>query len=49
MANKNPSHKKAGKKAKPGPKTEILKLEGDWKDNNRRRFQTANKPIAGQK
>jgi hypothetical protein len=28
-------------KAKPGPKAEVLKLEGDWKSNIRKSFQNA--------
>jgi hypothetical protein len=27
---------KPKKKAKPGPKAEVLKLEGDWRDNIRK-------------
>jgi hypothetical protein len=38
------SAKKA--KAKPGPKAEVLKLEGNWKDNIRKSMQTA-KPAKG--
>jgi len=34
------------KKAKPGPKAEVLKLEGDWRDNIRKSFQ-AKKPVTG--
>jgi hypothetical protein len=30
---------KAKKKAKPGPKAEVLKLEGDWKENIRKSMQ----------
>ena len=41
MAAKTP--KPAKKKAKPGPKAEVLKLEGDWKDNIRKSMQ-ASKP-----
>jgi hypothetical protein len=33
--------KKPAKKAKPGPKAEVLKLEGDWKENIRKSFQNA--------
>jgi len=33
--------KKPAKKAKPGPKAETLKLEGDWKANIAKSFQTA--------
>jgi hypothetical protein len=35
--------KSAKPKAKPGPKTEVLKLEGDWKENVRKAMQ-AGKP-----
>jgi hypothetical protein len=28
-------------KAKPGPKAEVLKLEGDWKENIRKSMQSA--------
>ena len=38
--------KSAKKKAKPGPKPEVLKLEGDWKENIRKSFQNA-KPAKG--
>jgi len=41
MAKKPPK-----KKAKPGPKTEVLKLEGDWRDNIRKSFK-AKKPASG--
>ena len=33
----------AKKKAKPGPKAEVLKLEGDWKHNIAKSFQTVKK------
>jgi len=34
MADKVAKTRKSGKKhAKPGPKAETLKLEGDWKEN----------------
>jgi hypothetical protein len=40
MTNKVAKHVKTGKKnGKPGPKAEVLKLEGDWKDNIRKSFQ----------
>jgi len=39
MANK--SKKPTSKKAKPGPKAEVLKLEGDWKQNIAKSFQGA--------
>jgi hypothetical protein len=38
--------KPAKKKAKPGPKAEVLKLEGDWRENIRKSFQ-AKKPATG--
>jgi hypothetical protein len=38
--------KKTAKKAKPGPKAELLKLEGNWKENIRKSMQTA-KPAKG--
>jgi hypothetical protein len=41
MAKKPPK-----KKAKTGPKPEVLKLEGDWRDNIRKSFQ-AKKPASG--
>jgi len=31
--------KSAKKKAKPGPKAEVLKLEGDWRENIKKSFQ----------
>jgi hypothetical protein len=36
----------AKKKAKPGPKAEVLKLEGDWRENIRKSFR-AKKPATG--
>jgi hypothetical protein len=39
MASKEKKPAKA--KAKPGPKAEVLKLEGDWKENIRKSMQTA--------
>jgi hypothetical protein len=39
MASKEKKPAKA--KAKPGPKAEVLKLEGDWKENIRKSFQAA--------
>jgi|HubBroStandDraft_2_1064218.scaffolds.fasta_scaffold5628730_1 hypothetical protein len=33
--------KKLAKKAKPGPKAEVLKLEGNWKENIRKSMLTA--------
>ena len=33
--------KSAKKKAKPGPKPEVLKLEGDWKSNIAKSMQVA--------
>lgn len=41
MAKKPPK-----KKAKTGPKPEVLKLEGDWRENIRKSFQ-AKKPPGG--
>jgi hypothetical protein len=41
---KKPPKKPA--KAKPGPKSEVLKLEGDWRENIRKSFQ-AKKPATG--
>ena len=38
--------KPAKKKAKRGPKPEVLKLEGDWRENIRKSFQ-AKKPASG--
>ena len=36
----------AKKKAKPGPKAGLLKLEGDWRENIHNSFQ-AEKPATG--
>ena len=38
--------KPAKKKAKTGPKPEVLKLEGDWRENIRKSFQAV-KPVKG--
>jgi hypothetical protein len=38
--------KRANNKPKPGPKPEVLKLEGDGKENFRKPFQNA-KPAKG--
>jgi hypothetical protein len=36
--------KTAKTKAKPGPKAEVLKLAGEWKENIRKSFQNKAKP-----
>jgi hypothetical protein len=38
--------KPSKKKAKPGPKEEVLKLQGDWQENIRKSFK-AKKPPGG--
>jgi len=42
------SKKLTKKKAKPGPKAEVLELQGDWKDNIRKSMQNA-KPTGSPK
>jgi hypothetical protein len=46
MARKSNKTKRPTKKAKTGPKPEVLKLEGDWRENIRKSFQAV-KPAKG--
>jgi hypothetical protein len=46
VANKNTNRRKKAKKAKTGPKPEVLKLEGDWRNNIKKSFQAV-KPAKG--
>jgi hypothetical protein len=46
MARKSNKAKQPAKKTKAGPKPEVLKLEGNWKDNIKKSFQAV-KPAKG--